>query len=58
MPFVRAPETQVPIRKYIPSQVDDDRAVTDVAQAIWRTENTLGSYLNQEQGLPDQAAGS
>jgi hypothetical protein len=54
MPFVRAPETQVPIRKYIPSQVDDDRAITDVAQAIWRTENTLGSYLNQEQGLPDQ----
>jgi hypothetical protein len=25
----------------------------EITSAFWRTENTLGSYLNQESNLPD-----
>jgi hypothetical protein len=54
MPFKPAPESQVPIDKYIPVDLQrDDPSVVDIAAALWRTENTLGSYLNQEEGLPD-----
>lgn len=54
MPFKPAPESQVPIDKYIPADLQrDDPSVVDVVAALWRTENTLGSYLNQEEGLPD-----
>jgi len=55
MPFKSAPEAQVPIEKYIPSDPQrDDPSAVDIAGALWRTENTLGSFLNQEEGLPDQ----
>ena len=54
MPFKPAPEAQLPIKKYIPADLQgDDPSVVDIAAALWRTENTLGSYLNQEEGLPD-----
>ena len=55
MPFKSAPDEQVPIGRYIPSDPQrDDPSVVDIAQALWRTENTIGSFLNQEEGLPDQ----
>jgi hypothetical protein len=55
MPFKPAPESQVPIKKYIPADLQgDDPSVVDIAAALWRTENTIGSYLNQEKGLPDE----
>ena len=55
MPFKPAPEAQLPIKKYIPADLQgDDPSVVDIAAALWRTENTIGSYLNQEKGLPDE----
>ena len=54
MPFKPAPTSEIPIGKYIPSDVQkDDPSAVDIAQALWRTENTIGSYLNQAEGLPD-----
>ena len=54
MPFIRSPETQVPIERYIPSNIDYDPTVEQIAKAVWRTENTIGSLMAQEKGLPDQ----
>ena len=54
MPFIKGPETQVPIERYIPSNIDYDPTVEQIAKAVWRTENTIGSLMAQEKGLPDQ----
>ena len=55
MPFKSAPDEQVPIGRYVPSDPQrDDPSAANIAEALWRTENTLGSFLNQEEGLPDQ----
>jgi hypothetical protein len=55
VPFIR-PSDQAPnVEKYIPSKVESDYKVADLAAAVFRTENTIGSLLAQESGLPDQA---
>lgn len=54
MPFIRSQETQVPIERYIPSNIDSDPTVEQIAKAVWRTESTIGSLMAQERGLPDQ----
>ena len=55
MPFIR-PSDQAPnVEKYIPTNVESDYKTADLAAAVFRTENTIGSLLAQESGLPDQA---
>jgi len=55
VPFIR-PSDQAPnVEKYIPSKVESDYSTIDLAAAVFRTENTIGSLLAKESGLPDQA---
>jgi len=55
VPFIR-PSDQAPnVEKYIPTNVESDYKTADLAAAVFRTENTIGSLFAQESGLPDQA---
>ena len=56
MPFVDARDDLILINKLTnlaESPEDDDPSVIEIASALWRQENTIGSFVNQESGLPD-----
>lgn len=56
MPFVDAPDDLVLINKLTnlaEAPEDEDPSVIEIASALWRQENTIGSFVNQESGLPD-----
>ena len=56
MPFVDAPDDLVLINKLTnlaEAPEDDDPSAIEIASALWRQENTIGSFVNQESGLPD-----
>ena len=56
MPFVDAPDDLVLINKLTnlaEAPEDEDPSVLKIASALWRQENTIGSFVNQESGLPD-----
>ena len=56
MPFVDAPDDLVLINKLTnlaEAPEDEDPSAIEIASALWRQENTIGSFVNQESGLPD-----
>jgi len=56
MPFIEAPDDLVLINKLTnlaEAPEDEDPSVLEIASALWRQENTIGSFVNQESGLPD-----
>ena len=56
MPFIEAPDDLVLINKLTnlaEAPEDDDPSVIEIASALWRQENTIGSFVSQESGLPD-----
>jgi len=56
MPFIEAPDDLVLINKLTnlaEAPEDEDPSVIEIASALWRQENTIGSFVNQESGLPD-----
>lgn len=56
MPFVDAPDDLVLINKLTnlaEAPEDEDPSVLEIASALWRQENTIGSFVSQESGLPD-----
>lgn len=56
MPFVDAPDDLILINKLTnlaEAPEDDDPSLIEIASAFWRQENTIGSFVNQESGLPD-----
>ena len=56
MPFVDARDDLILINKLTnlaEAPEDDDPSVIEIASALWRQENTIGSFVNQESGLPD-----
>ena len=55
MPFVDAPDDLVLLNKLtnLAEAPDDDPSVVEIASALWRQENTIGSFVSQESGLPD-----
>jgi len=56
MPFVDAPDDLVLINKLTnlaEAPEDEDPSALEIASALWRQENTIGSFVNQESGLPD-----
>ncbi len=56
MPFVNAPDDLVLINKLTnlaEAPEDEDPSAIEIASALWRQENTIGSFVNQESGLPD-----
>jgi len=56
MPFVDAPDDLVLINKLTnlaEAPEDEDPSVIEIASALWRQENTIGSFVNQESGLPN-----
>ena len=55
MPFVSAPEDAVLKNKLINlAETEPDKpTVSELASALWRQENTIGSFVAQEQGLPN-----
>ncbi len=56
MPFVEAPDDLVLINKLTKlaeAPEDEDPSALEIASALWRQENTIGSFVNQESGLPD-----
>ena len=55
MPFVKAEEDAVLFNKLTnlaTSPEDEDPTALEIASALWRQENTLGSFVNQASGLP------
>lgn len=55
MPFVKAEEDAVLFNKLTnlaTSPEDEDPTALEIASALWRQENTLGSFFNQASGLP------
>ena len=53
MPFVDAPDDLVLINKLTnlaEAPEDEDPSVIEIASALWRQENTIGSFVNQESG--------
>jgi len=56
MPFIEAPDDLVLINKLTnlaEAPEDEDPSAIEIASALWRQENTIGSFVNQESGLPD-----
>lgn len=56
MPFIEAPDDLVLINKLnnlAEAPEDEDPSAIEIASALWRQENTIGSFVNQESGLPD-----
>ena len=56
MPFIEAPDDLVLINKLTnlaEAPEDEDPSVIEIASSLWRQENTIGSFVNQESGLPD-----
>jgi hypothetical protein len=56
MPFIEAPDDLVLINKLTnlaEAPEDENPSVIEIASALWRQENTIGSFVNQESGLPD-----
>jgi hypothetical protein len=56
MPFVKRDDDSILLNKLTNAArapEDDDPSFLEITSAFWRTENTLGSYLNQESNLPD-----
>jgi hypothetical protein len=54
MPFVSSPEDAVLKNKLVNlAETEPDKpTVSELASALWRQENTIGSFLAQEEGLP------
>ena len=53
MPFVRDPEEQIQIERFIPESIkQEDPGASEIAGASFRQYNTIGSVLAQERGLP------
>ena len=56
MPFVEAQDDRILLNKLTnlaEAPEDDDPSILNIASALWRQENTIGSFVNQESGLPD-----
>ncbi len=56
MPFVEAQDDRILLNKLTnlaEAPEDEDPSVIEIASALWRQENTIGSFVNQESGLPD-----
>ena len=56
MPFIEAPDDLVLINKLTnlaEAPEDEDPSAIEIASALWRQENTIGSFVSQESGLPD-----
>ncbi len=56
MPFIEAPDDLVLLNKLTnlaEAPEDEDPSAIEIASALWRQENTIGSFVNQESGLPD-----
>lgn len=56
MPFVEAQDDRILLNKLTnlaEAPEDDDPSVIEIASALWRQENTIGSFVSQESGLPD-----
>lgn len=53
MPFVRDPEEQVQLERFIPKyEEQEEPGALEIAGAAFRQYNTIGSVLSQEIGLP------
>lgn len=55
MPFVEAQDDRILLNKLTnlaEAPEDEDPSVIEIASALWRQENTIGSFVNQESGLP------
>lgn len=56
MPFVDARDDLILVNKLTnlaEAPEDEDPSVIEIASALWRQENTIGSFVSQESGLPD-----
>jgi hypothetical protein len=54
MPLIRNVQKEIPLSRYIGSTLETrSPSVSDTLKALYRTENFIGSYLNQEEGLPN-----
>jgi hypothetical protein len=56
MPFVEAQDDRILLNKLTnlaEAPEDEDPSALEIASALWRQENTIGSFVNQESGLPD-----
>jgi len=56
MPFIESSDDLVLINKLTnlaEAPEDEDPSALEIASALWRQENTIGSFVNQESGLPD-----
>ena len=56
MPFVEAQDDRILLNKLTnlaEAPEDEDPSVLEIASALWRQENTIGSFVSQESGLPD-----
>jgi len=56
MPFVEAQDDRILLNKLTnlaEAPEDEDPSAIEIASALWRQENTIGSFVNQESGLPD-----
>lgn len=56
MPFVSAPEDAILKNKLtnLAETEPDKPTISELSSALWRQENTIGSLLSQEQGLPSR----
>ena len=53
MPFVRDPEEQIQLERFIPKyEQQEEPTALEIAGAAFRQYNTIGSVLSQERGLP------
>ena len=53
MPFVRDPEEQIQLERFIPKSIQQESpGALEIAGAAFRQFNTIGSVLSQERGLP------
>ncbi len=54
MPFVRDPEEQIQLERFIPKAAEQESpGALEIAGAAFRQYNTIGSALAQERGLPE-----
>ena len=54
MPFVRDPEEQIQLERFIPKVAQQESpGALEIAGAAFRQYNTIGSVVSQERGLPE-----